>query len=279
MSNFNLVTDARLVSGTNCNSEQSKVIVTLCTRWMIVLSAIALTACAGLNPAIDEVNEQPGRQLVLIVEEAQSYTPPINMQSGGTGIALLDIVGGLAALSIESRYEDLHKQLNAQAKNAQLQSSDATPNAHFLKLLQSRLQAIGLRVETRSSPFKLTGIGTSGREYIHPAPNAPVNPQELAYGLRLDVGNCSLSRTIPCIRYSWTKLTKADAAAPVKVYFRHLKTVPIIPRKQELQELLPGYRAGLPQSDEDIRAFDQALHQLVDQAVEQLLKDIRGEKS
>ena len=294
MSNFNLLTDARLANGSFSSNHKTntavrrsavsnwiipKAFVILCSRWMIVLVSLALSACASLRPAIEEINEHPGRQLVLIVEEAQHYNTPIHMQAGGTGFALLDIVGGLTALSIESRYEELHKQLNAQAKNAQLHGAQASPHAQFLKLFESRLQAMGLRVEVRSSPFKITGIGASGREYMYPSPSAPVKPQELAYGLRLDMGNCSLSRTMPCIRYSWTKLTKADATARVQVYLRHLKTIPVIPRSQALQEALPGYRAELPKTDDDIRAFDRALHQLVDQAVEQLMKDIQGEKS
>ena len=247
-------------------------------RWVLVLTSVALTACANLKPAVDEVTEQPGRQLVLIIEDQSKYHSPIHMQAGGTGFAILDIVGGLAALSIESRYEELHKQLNLQAQSAELNSATESPQRHFLNLLQSRLQAIGLSVEMRPAPFKLTGIGTSGREYMYPAPNAPVNPQELAYGLRLDVGNCSLSRTIPCIRYDWSKLSKGDAAASVQVYLRHIKTIPVIPSKLALQEALPGYRNQLPQSDADIRAFDQALHEIAVVAVQQLMDDIQGVK-
>ncbi len=77
-------------------------------RWVLVLTSVALTACANLKPAVDEVTEQPGRQLVLIIEYQSKYHTPIHMQAGGTGFAILDIVGGLAVELHPNLTQDLH---------------------------------------------------------------------------------------------------------------------------------------------------------------------------
>jgi hypothetical protein len=131
----------------------------------------------------------------------------------------------------------------------------------------------------RSVPFRLAGIGTTGREFMMAPPDTPMTSDELAYSLRLDMGNCSLRQTIPCIRYAWMRLRKSSPTATVGSFYQHSRTHPTIPRQPEQQAALPGYRAELPQSEADIRAFDAAVRQLIAPTVQLLMDDIQGVKA
>ena len=245
----------------------------------LALVTMALTACANMQPTAVELSAQADRKLVLVVEEPHRFHTPAHMQSGGLGIPLLDIIGGLTALSIEKRYGELHTRLNDQAQALQLWQNKPTPQAEFVQALQTRLQAMGMTVELRTVPFRLTGIGTSGREFMMAPPDTPMTSDELAYSLRLDMGNCSLSQTIPCIRYEWMRLRKSSPTATVGSFYQHSRTYPTIPRQPEQQAALPGYRAELPQSEADIRAFDAAVRQLITPTVQLLMDDIQGVKA
>lgn len=248
-------------------------------RLAVVLIASVLTACANMQPAAVEMSAQADRKLVLVVEEPHRFHTPIHMQSGGLGVPLLDIISGLTALSIEKRYEELHTRLNDQAQALQLWQNKPTPQAQFVQALQTRLQAMGMTVELRSVPYQLRGIGTSGREFMFAPPDTPMTSSELAYSLRLDMGNCSLQQTIPCIRYEWMRLSKSSPTATVGSFYQHRGTYPVIPRQPEQQAALPGYRAALPQSEADIRAFDAAVRQLIEPTVQLLMDDIQGVKA
>lgn len=201
------------------------------------------------------------------------------MQSGGLGIPLLDIISGLTALSIEKRYGELHTHLNEQAQALQLWQNKPTPQTEFVQALQTRLQAMGMTVALRSVPFRLAGIGTSGRESMMAPPDTPMTSDELAYSLRLDMGNSSLRQTIPCIRYQWMRLRKSNPTATVGSFYQHSRTYPIIPCQPEQQAALTGYRAELPQSEADILAFDAAVRQLIAPTVQLLMDDIQGVKA
>ncbi|WP_090137841.1 LysM peptidoglycan-binding domain-containing protein [Limnohabitans sp. DM1] len=96
---------------------------------------------------------------------------------------------------------------------------------------------------------------------------------------RLNLGNCSLRQTIPCIRYQWMRLRKSSPTAMVGSFYQHSRTYPTIPRQPEQQAALSGYRAELPQSEADIRAFDAAVRQLITPTVQLLMDDIQGMKS
>ena len=93
---------------------------------------------------------------------------------------------------------------------------------------------------------------------------------------RLNLGNYSLRQTIPCIRSEWMRLRKSSATATVGSFYQHSRTHPTIPRQPEQQAALPGYRAELPQSEADIRAFDAAVRQLITPTVQLLMDDIQG---
>ena len=243
-----------------------------------LLGILMLTGCSTLKPALQEVNETEARKLVLVVEDSHEYETPVVVDSTNYGIPLLTIVSGLVALNTQNNYDQLHKQLTKQGKDLNLLKPENSAQTRFVNLLQSRLMELGLSVEVRSAPFEVSGIAGSTRNYRQPSGESPLKPLELAYGLRLDMGNCSLKTTVPCIRYVWSKLTKSNDQSAVKSYFRNGGTVPEIPFKSALHVNLPGYKAELPQTDADIQSFDQALHQLVEQAVGQLMNDIKGVK-
>jgi hypothetical protein len=121
------------------------------------------------------------------------------------------------------------------------------------------MQALGMTVAMRSVPFQLRGIGPSGREFMFEPPDTHMTSSELAYSLRLDMGNCSLQQTIPCIRYGGMRLRKFSPTVTVGSFNQHRGAYPAIPPQPDQQAALPGYRAALPQSDADIRAFDPAV--------------------
>ncbi len=263
---------------THLTKTNAKMVLTIYRRFArlaVVLIASVLTACANMQPTTVEMSTQADRKLVLVVEEPHRFHTPVQMQSGGLGFPLLDIISGLTALSIEKRYEELHNRLNDQAQALQLWQNKPTPQAEFVQALQTRLQALGMTLELRSVPFQLRGIGTSGRELMFAPPNTPVTSSELAYSLRLDMGNCSLQQTIPCIRYEWMRLRKSSPTATVGSFYQHRSTYPAIPRQPEQQATLPGYRAALPQSDADIWAFDAAVRQIIEPTVQQLMDEFR----
>lgn len=253
--------------------------INLISRICLALIACTIAACASVKPAFVEMREQSDRKIVLVVDEPHRYHPPISMRPVGMGIPLFDIFSGLVALNFEQRYDELHMRLSDQAQALQLWQNSPSPQTEFIQALQARLQAEGLTVEVRSAPFRLRGVGTSGRQSMQPPDDFTIVAGELAYGLRLDMGNCTLTYTLPCVRYSWVRLKKADANAKLVIEYQYDKTLPVIPSQQGAQVNLPGYRAELPQSDSDIRAFDQALRQLVTTAVQQLMDDIQGVKS
>ena len=245
-------------------------------RWLVLLNFGILTGCSALKPPLQEINETKGRNVVLVVEDNHKYETPVEMDPVNLVNPLLTIVGGLAAMHIQNKYDELHKQLTKQGQDLNLLEPEKSAHTHFINLLQSRLKELGLSVEVRPTPFELFGFGSSGRSYTYPSSKSPISPQELAYGLRIDMGNCSLKRTIPCIRYVLSKLSKSNDNSEVKSFFRYGKTYPHVPTKAALQENLPGYSSELPQTDDDIQSFDRVLHQLVEHAVIKLMNDIKG---
>jgi len=245
-------------------------------RWLVLLNLGILTGCAALKPPLQEINENQGRKVVLVVEDNHKYETPVEMDPVSSVNPILTIAGGLATMHIQYKYDELHKQLSKQGQDLKLLDPEKSAHTRFINLLQSRLKELGLSVEVRPTAFELFGFGGPGRNYVYPSSKAPIKPQELAYGLRIDMGNCSLKRTIPCIRYVLSKLSKSNDRAEVKSFFRYGKTYPDVPTKAALQENLPGYSSELPQTDEDIQSFDRVLHQLVEQAVVKLMNDIKG---
>ena len=134
----------------------------------------------------------------------------------------------------------------------------------------TRLQGMGIELAMRSQPFRHAGIGTSGRAFTMAPPDTPMASDEWVYSLR---------QTIPCIRYEWMRLRKSSPTATVGSFYQHSRTYPTIPRQPEQQAALTGYRAELPQSEADIRAFDAAVRQLIEPTVQLLMDDIQGVKA
>lgn len=239
-----------------------------------------LSGCATVKPMGDELREKPNRKLVLVIErQPQPYNTPVLIQNTSIGIPVFDIFSGMMALANEKRYNDLHLQLNSQIQSTKEGVARPSLQREFLSALEARLQSEGIPFEAQEATFtsRVVGSGSSRSAIFAPADH-PLDPQDLNYQLRLDFGNCGIKETLPCIRHVWARLKQEGKNSSNQVWVQSARTTPESSADKDVKSNWPGYRSGLPQSEEGILAFDQALRDLIPQASERLVADILGKK-
>lgn len=250
-------------------------------KFPVLLVVIAgLSACATVKPMGDELREKPNRKMVLVIErQPQPYNTPVLIQNTSIGIPVFDIFSGMMALSHEKRYNDLHLQLNSQIQSTKEGAARPSLQREFLSALEARLQSEGIPCEVQEATFtsRVVGSGSSRAAVFAPADH-PLDPQDLNYQLRLDFGNCGIKETQPCIRHVWARLKQEEKNSSNQVWVQSARTTPESSTDKDVKSNWPGYRSGLPQSEEGISAFDQALRDLIPQASERLVEDILGKK-